>query len=296
MNSTERETIRLHEDVVFFQEALNFTTAQTGFSLRLIEKDYFCTVLLAHLAEAKGAPVVFRGGTCLAKVHAEFYRLSEDLDFVIPMPTTASRSQRSQQVAGLKKTFARISRDLSVFRVAEPFRGSNQSRQYAGSVGYASLTSNTEEKIKIEVGLREPLITKAVTGSARTLLLDPVSGEAIVPPVALPCLSTTEAFAEKFRAALTRREIAIRDFYDIDYAVTKLGMKPLDTKFAKMVAQKLAVPGNDPIDISEEHLSQLHGQLKTRLRSVLRQRDFEEFNLDRAISTVVDMARRISKP
>lgn len=295
MNNTEKHAFRLHEDVVFFQEALNFTAAQTGFSLRLIEKDYFCTVLLAHLAEAKGASLVFRGGTCLAKVHAEFYRLSEDLDFVIPMPTTASRSQRSQQVAGLKKTFARIPRDLSVFSAAEPFRGSNQSRQYAGSVGYASQMTNTEEKIKIEVGLRESLTTRAVAGSARTLLLDPVSGEAIVPKVTLPCLSIAEAFAEKFRAALTRRETAIRDFYDIDYGVTKLGIEPLDAEFVKMVAQKLAVPGNDPIDVSEERLSQLQGQLNTRLRSVLRQRDFEVFDLDRAVSTVVGMAGRISK-
>lgn len=295
MNNTEKHAFRLHEDVVFFQEALNFTAAQTGFSLRLIDKDYFCTVLLAHLAEAKAASLVFRGGTCLAKVHAEFYRLSEDLDFVISMPTTAPRSQRSRQVAGLRKTFARISRDLSVFRVAEPLRGFSQSRQYAGSVGYTSLTSNTEEKIKIEVGLRESLITRSVTSSARTLLLDPVSGEPIVPKVTLPCLSIAEAFAEKFRAALTRREIAIRDFYDIDYGVTKLGIEPLDAEFVKMVAQKLAVPGNDPIDVSEERLSQLQGQLNTRLRSVLRQRDFEVFDLDRAVSTVVGMAGRISK-
>jgi hypothetical protein len=33
-----------------FLEALNFTAAHTGFSPRLIEKDYFCTVLLQYLA------------------------------------------------------------------------------------------------------------------------------------------------------------------------------------------------------------------------------------------------------
>jgi len=199
------------------------------------------------------------------------------------------------QVAGLKKKLARISRDLPFFRVAEPFRGFSQSRQYAGSVGYTSLTSNTEENIKIEVSLRESLIARAVAGSARTLLLDPVSGEAIVPRVTLPCFSLAEVFAEKFRAALTRREIAIRDFYDIDYGVTKLGINPLDAGFVEMVARKLAVPGNEPVDISEERLSQLQGQLNTRLKSVLRQRDFEVFDLNRAVNTVVGMARRISR-
>ena len=36
--------IRLHEDPRLFREAVNFTTAETTFAPRLIEKDYFCTV------------------------------------------------------------------------------------------------------------------------------------------------------------------------------------------------------------------------------------------------------------
>lgn len=84
MNKPEPIAIRTHEDRDWFLEAVNFTAATTGFSPRLIEKDYFCTVLLQHLATA--GVLVFKGGTCLAKVHGEFYRLSEDLDFVIPMP------------------------------------------------------------------------------------------------------------------------------------------------------------------------------------------------------------------
>lgn len=73
MNSSDRPIPRVHGDVVFFREAVAFTAAQTAFSQRLVEKDYFCTVLLAYLASAKGSPLVFKGGTCLAKIHAEFY-------------------------------------------------------------------------------------------------------------------------------------------------------------------------------------------------------------------------------
>lgn len=42
----------LHEDVSLFHEAVRFTQARTGFAARLIEKDYFCTVLLTYLAES----------------------------------------------------------------------------------------------------------------------------------------------------------------------------------------------------------------------------------------------------
>jgi predicted nucleotidyltransferase component of viral defense system len=83
MNPPESDWISLHEDAAFFKAAVTFTSRETGFSPRLVEKDYFCSALLALLARL-GDTVFFKGGTCLAKVHAGFYRLSEDLDFVIP--------------------------------------------------------------------------------------------------------------------------------------------------------------------------------------------------------------------
>ena len=71
--------LRLHEDRERFGEALNFTEAETNFPARLVEKDYFCTVILEYLA-MRVPGLVFKGGTCLAKIHANFFRLSEDLD------------------------------------------------------------------------------------------------------------------------------------------------------------------------------------------------------------------------
>ena len=45
MSDSDRYAPRVHVDSVLFREAVGFTAAQTGFSERLIEKDYFCTVL-----------------------------------------------------------------------------------------------------------------------------------------------------------------------------------------------------------------------------------------------------------
>ena len=42
--------IRLHEDPDLFREAVNYTAACTGFVARLIEKDYFCSIVLQRLA------------------------------------------------------------------------------------------------------------------------------------------------------------------------------------------------------------------------------------------------------
>lgn len=89
----------------------------------------------------------------------------------------------------------------------------------------ASLIRGGEDTIQVEVGLREPLTTPAMIGSARTALLDPIPGDTLVPGVSLPCISRPEALAEKFRAALMHRDVAIRDFYDIDYRTIR-GCKP----------------------------------------------------------------------
>jgi predicted nucleotidyltransferase component of viral defense system len=285
--------MRFHEDVALFREAVNFTVAQTGFASPLIEKDYFCTLLLEYLVEEADHSVVFKGGTCLAKVIGDFYRLSEDLDFAISMPVDASRDQRRRRAAAVKNAVAGVTERLPVFAIQEPLRGANNSTQYIGAVGYSSPVSGQTETIKVEISLREPLLTPISDGLAKTILLDPISGKPLVPEVMVPCISKTEALAEKFRAALTRREVAIRDFYDLDYAVRKMGLKSQDAELVELVRQKLAVPGNDPVDVGQSRLADLRRQLETRLRPVLRQRDYEEFDLDRAIEIVVGMARMV---
>ena len=281
--------IRFHEDPAYFREAVDFTAAATGFPSRLVEKDYFCTVLLQHMA-ATDAELVFKGATCLAKVHADFYRLSEDIDFVIPTPVDASRTQRSRRARGLKTAVERIDRESAGFRVTSPMTGANNSTQYIAVLGYSSLLGAQEETIKIEVGLREPLLTPSLQAEVRTLLLDPVNELPLVPLPSVKCLSWEEAMAEKFRAALSRRDVAVRDFYDIDHAVHRLGFDALGPGFVELVRMKLAVPGNEAIDVSVGRLNNLRLQVDPELRPVLRAQDFAEFDLERAYGTVVEVA------
>lgn len=185
MSALEKPSlIRVHDDPDLFRAAVNFTAAETMFAPRFIEKDFFCTLLLHELA-ATDRTLVFKGGTCLAKVHAEFYRLSEDIDFVIPTPVDASRTKRRTQAAGIKDAMARLIARQGAFRVVAPFTGANNSTQYIAIIGYMSLLVRQEEIIKIEVGLHEPLLTPVFSGAARTILLDPISGQPMVPIIKL---------------------------------------------------------------------------------------------------------------
>ncbi len=289
MSEPDLKTVRLWEDPDYFRAVVRFTSQMTTFTPLLVEKDYACTVLLEYLSQTSDG-LVFKGGTCLAKVHGDFYRLSEDLDFVVPMPVDSPRAERSKQAKPLKEAVEKLPTRLPEFRIVAPLKGANNSTQYVAVVGYSSLIRRQEETIKIEVGLREPLLTRAVKSPARTIMLNPVSGKSLVPPVSVGCISKTEAMAEKFRAALSRREAAIRDFFDIDYAVRRLDLHPRDAVFVKLVRHKLDVPGNDPVDVSEDRLKTLRLQVDPRLKPVLRAKDYEEFDLDRAFEIVTAVA------
>ncbi len=106
----------------------------------------------------------------------------------------------------------------------------------------------------------------------QTLLLNPVSNAPMVPTLSMPCIAKMEAFAEKFRAAFSRREVAIRDFFGIDYALRHLDLEPDDSELAGLVRRKLAVPGNESVNVSPERLGALRQQRNSQLRPVLRER------------------------
>ena len=181
------------------------------------------------------------------------------------------------------------------FRVEKPLTGANNSKQYMLVLGYTSLLGSTEETIKIEVGLREPLFMKAEQADVKTLLLNPVNELPLVPLLTVECLSWEEAMAEKLRAALSRRVVAIRDYYDIDYAIHSQGLSVLKPELVELVREKLTVPGNEAVDVSGGRLESLRLQVDTELKAVLRDQDFAEFDLDRAFEKVVEVALALDR-
>lgn len=295
MNEENVLNIQLHHDRELFREAVAFTAATTGFAQRLIEKDYFCSLILAYLAEAKHEKLVFKGGTCLAKVHAGFYRLSEDLDFAISIPVTSTRAERSKEITPVKDILHDLFRDVPELREVEAFTGRNASKQYIGTIGYDSVLQEHRETVTIEVALREPFEERIAPLNVATILINPLNRKSSVPLFMLPCISRREAFAEKFRAAMTRRDAAIRDYFDIDYGIRKLGINPSEESLQQMIKKKIQVPGNEEIDISEERMITLRAQIETRLKPVLRDQDFAEFDLPRSFEIVKSMAIKIMR-
>ena len=124
-------------DQDIFREALSYSEGVTGFTASLIEKDYYCSLILHHIFDRE-TPLVFKGGTCLSKVYADFYRLSEDLDLVIPVSMYTPRNQRGSKMDPIKGVFDELPKAIPGMSISRAFRGHNESRQYIGYLEYPS--------------------------------------------------------------------------------------------------------------------------------------------------------------
>jgi len=122
------------------------------------------------------------------------------------------------------------------------------------------------------------------------LLVNALTRKAIAEPFAFPCLSMNEMYAEKLRAGLSWREPAIRDFYDIDFAVRYLGLDLLSLEMIDLVRRKLSIPGNNQPDVSDDRIEKLKAQLESELKPVLRDRDFVRFDLREVVGRVGKVA------
>jgi predicted nucleotidyltransferase component of viral defense system len=283
-----------HEaDPDIFREALAYSEADKGFTSTLIEKDYYCSLVLQYFF-SDDTELVFKGGTCLSKVHVDFYRLSEDLDFIIPVAEETTRPQRRACIKSLKRMFDKLPKVVPGITISDAFRGHNESRQYIGSLEYPSVIMEKLENIQVEIGLREPLRSPSESKMASTIVVNPFSGQPLLSPFSVNAMAMNEAYAEKVRAALTRRTPAIRDFFDLFYVDRKKLLNFLNLDFLKMVKAKIDVEGNDPIDVSTERKQELNRQLVGQLKPVLRPTDFKAFNLEEAFELVSDIAEALS--
>ena len=280
-------------DIEIFRESILYSATETGFTASLIEKDYFCSLILDYLFGGQ-TELVFKGGTCLSKVYFDFYRISEDLDFIIPIASKTTKSKRRSKITPVKPVIEELARIIPGINILSALTGHNQSKQYIGYLQYHSAVLDAVENIKIEIGLREPLLQPFDKKPVSTIATNPFSDLTLFPEFSVQVMNIEEALSEKIRAALTRREPAIRDFYDIHLAIALKRIDLFDQDFLKMVMYKISIPGNAPIDVSSERKDQLNLQLNTQLRPVLRKKDFVNFNLDQTFLVMKEIAAQIA--
>lgn len=279
--------MNLHTDNPdLFRAALESTAGRYGFNAELVEKDYFCSQILKYFFSSSSHGLVFKGGTCLNKVYFGFYRLSEDLDFSISVDEDINRQQRSRVMQPIKALFDTLKKTIPSCVVAIPLAGANNSTQYLGEIHYSSALSSDLGKIKVDIGVKEPLLEAPATSNAATLLANPFTGRPMVEPFTLQCLSLQEAMAEKIRAMFTRKEIAIRDFFDFWHARRHTSAPIDDDLLAVMAAKKINTSPFPFTELTPTRRAALERQLLTDLKPVLVEASYRAFDLNAAIADV----------
>ena len=283
----------IHDNKDEFLNILERTAGQTGFSLGLLEKDYYITILLDGIHSLSDG-LIFKGGTCLSKIYYSYYRLSEDLDFSMKLPaqdiTRAIRSNLMKPVKDKVMELAKV-RGMTVEGIDKA--GRNASKQYVFYIDYGSVVIEKPQSIKLEVGLRFnpylPVSKKKVSHA----FLHPFTKEPLFDAGSVNCFALKELVSEKLRAAATRLEIAPRDFYDLGHLI-KVGFNFSDPDFLKLFKKKLA---EDELDTDlkkyrfnlgrfEKEISDMEARIEAELLDVLTLEEKKKFNIAATLKNI----------
>ena len=209
---------------------------KTRFSPQLLEKDYHLTRILHGISEKRIKDLVFKGGTCLNKCYLGFYRLSEDLDFVYNQDVkNQSKIQIKKILDDLRRILFEILKELGLETNKELGKGWKMltSKEEPKIVGleviatYNSLIDNSKQTIKIEISFRKKLIKPTIMKAIHHEFIDSLGQPILKEDVEIEVIDLIENFAEKFRALVTRKNIAIRDIYDIYFILKNNILKSL---------------------------------------------------------------------
>ncbi|MBN2755093.1 MAG: nucleotidyl transferase AbiEii/AbiGii toxin family protein [Candidatus Goldbacteria bacterium] len=233
----------IHRNKRQFSEVLERTSGRTGFPLRLLEKDYYLTILLGGMNEKLDENLIFKGGTCLNKIYFEYFRLSEDLDFTLVLPEQKStKGKRSAAMKKIKNSIKEYTENLGLRLDESGPAGRNESRQYVYYMEYDSVITGAVDHVKFEVGLRANPCLPAHLKEVKHVFKNPFTEEDLFKAGNVKCMQLPEIAAEKLRAAVTRKTIAPRDFFDLHYLImNKFDFKSLE--FKELAAKKFEEDG-----------------------------------------------------
>lgn len=273
------------------EKIIPFIAEKYNFRLEIIEKDYYLTLILNSVESHLSQSLVFKGGTLLNKIHLNYHRLSEDIDFTYFRPEgLETRSKRSRAMTPIREKMPALLKLLELKSKKPEGEGANNSTQYVFNISYPSFITGKDENIKLEISLRQTPIEKPVHNAITHFYKDPFTEEDLIPKNRILSLTYNEAVAEKLKAAITRKEVAIRDYYDLWFiAEAKFDFKDrhfLSIFKKKLEEEKYRANYSNNFGLNQKSIELLHRQISTELIPVIRigesfalDKVFERFNV-----------------
>jgi len=266
------------------KQLIPFIAEKFKFRLETIEKDYYLTLILNNIGSDLSNRIVFKGGTLLNKIHLNYHRLSEDIDFTyFSSEGIETRSKRSRAITPIREKMPEFLRLLDLKSKKPEGEGFNNSTQYVFSISYPSFISGKDENIKLEISLRQTPVEKPVYNILNHFYKDPFTGEDLIPKKKILSLTLNETVAEKLKAAITRKELVIRDYYDL-WFISETDFDFTDKKFLSIFKKKLEEEKyrenySHNFGLDQKSIELLNKQISTELIPVIR--IGETFNINK---------------
>lgn len=260
------------EDQVNLKDILNRISVKLRFNQKLLEKDYHLTKILQRIANEKIEKLVFKGGTYLNKCYLGFYRLSDDLDFVYNKDLKGiSKTQVKKVLLTLKSKLFNLIKELDLKINNELGKGwklitSDSEQKFIGLeiiVFYNSIIDNSKQQIKIEISYRNKLKLKTNFKIIKHEFYDELNEPLLPINIKIESISLKENYAEKFRALVTRKNIAVRDLYDI-YYISKNKKVLFDNSLINLILKKI----NETIKFTKKDFFDFMNNLPNKIKNL----------------------------
>ncbi|MGA3280678.1 MAG: nucleotidyl transferase AbiEii/AbiGii toxin family protein [Smithella sp.] len=290
-----------HKDKDKFRDLVDRTASRAGFYTPVMEKDYYLTYVLSMIKELS-SELIFKGGTCLNKIYYSYYRLSEDLDFSMRVPEPAStRSNRRKIIQTIKNNISTFADQLGLKLEGTEDAGRNESKQYVYYFVYDSVIVPAEQSIKLEISLRFNPLLVPETHRIRHQYVHPFTGEFLFDAGGVNCLALNEIVSEKMRATALRKDIAARDFYDLDF-ILRNKFNLANRQMIDLFRKKLVEDGGD-VDLkkylvnmgrTEAEIKDMRKRIKAELFEVLTRKEQDNFDLGKALDRINNAMKAVA--
>lgn len=248
-----------------------------------LEKDFILTMILIKFWETY-LDLIFKGWTCLNKIYFPYFRLSEDLDFVLDIDI--SRDNRKKVLKDYENNFI-MDLWLLWFKLKEERTKFDEHKLATFTFEYSSIIDKSIQTVKIDISMKNKLQLESVQWEIKSTYINKILEENIFGQHFIKCMNLKEMLAEKIRASLTRTNPAIRDLFDIWYIKEYSDFNFTDEDFLKLVDIKLSEV-NYKYTL-EESYELLKKQVETDLKPVLN-KDFL-FDFDYSFKFVLEFMR-----
>jgi len=204
-----------------------------GVDLNTMDKDYALTWTLKAISTNKflSNSLLFKGGTCLSKIYAENYRLSEDLDFTKSKNTNLTLDQI---VTELEKAFDQAKTEGGPQLTVKEKHDNKGYIQL--KIQYTTIFSQPGT-LKLDIYLNEHVIYAPMKMPLKESLYSDIK------PFQVQCYHIIEITTEKMRSLFQRKRC--RDYYDLWKLTTSPDLKKqllLDTgDLRKVLYEKCAL-------------------------------------------------------